>query len=1443
MIRMPTFGGYETVAELHRSALTILWSARAVGGAAPGEFVVKSCRPAAHFAADAEAKAIIDEFLDSAEAQKKLVAGGAEHWAKIHECGEDQGGCYYVSDYYGQNLEKIVRGRVKLPAESLHHIISAVVSGLDELKRFLGRPHGNVTLANVLLLSGRNPAETPVVLTDPLPAGKLDEATGASRDLRALGELLYQMVMYRSAASISGMEVRESEEWTRLGAAGQEWRSLTNRLLRAGAAGEELTLEEVAKQLDSLRPSKRRMTMKIGLIGIAVLLVGVCAGVLFTGVGRRLIGGFGGNIFSPPRSSTGVGEYVEMAVWYYNWFKPLETVNADIWPAWGRDDEDLRQVGENIAAARQQGVELDRRLQADQDGLQFRSLTEIGLLEGIKTAFEENKSIEAVVGSRHEMTVEKLYDVLNRSKENTEKTLRTHAVMKGLYQTLTGPFLAPIDQVLSEYKQRNWLKSANYMQSLVSDFRNGMTGSQTGSALGPVERIDDVLQAKSHIRQVQREYEILAGQQQKIEAAGDKTLARFGQCVMAYLATPDEPGGASDLKTLQGKLDRVRTVATSLLPYVDYWKDEVDHESFAAYSPGEPINLMTFVEDWPSQLRSPNYRKIAAGDPRDAAWNRLMAKQKAEITQKMAKLTDLGDSANHEKATRRWEPIVQDESGLLALSWGRQNQTEIEAGVVRLKDKLGSLNGELDGWIAWNYPDEMDHPLRKWDWELELTAVGKVIAQIGEGKMAGEFSRELEALSAELRRWEPDSTPWVRSKQSAVVAAVSESRGRLQSLRGRLEAELVKLDPRMTLKALYAEAEGSYKSLQGAETASASIEPFKQRLETLAGEVNALEKLLWSDEQQRDRIRAAVEQNQPKLVALNTEMTARMNELLGPPAEPDPRIGWSWQSDVEKIREAVAMLADVYRDKTGAAAVTRQLNSVVADVTELADTQKLPWNRANQDQLTWRKTEAETALAKLRDDVNVRLAQEQAKTASQLRETRTFNSPSVGSVWGAKVETLIANIQSPVAMKVSEEKLAGLLGQLDSLVDTVAAGPRGSEDQAAKIFYPRRESAITAAAKAISITPDNDFTPMVDQDQWDAPQQQFKQWAGEVNELMADFKAIEGRLEQGYGLEDETIKALDGKWVGKESRLQFGAALASVETVLEDLQEIASGTISREQLSEKIEETSLPVVALASWRAVSGGGDWPATPADLKQEYGFQTRLKSLIEIRVTDAPRRAAIGEELADEGHRRWRTCFARLDTHTDLEAVVEVAGEFGVSLTVGDADGDFNKLSPAGRYNYLLYQLRTRDFKDVKDEQVIEALGQFAQSVRQYCTGVTEQTAVAQTLEAMGVMRPTEGAGDVSNQLGELWQGRQYTTPDGLKAVQYTRRFNPNAPSLEFVEVRPPGAAKPAMLCTTEVSMGLFAGVIDAEGKRQWQQILSAGLLPEVGRSRNALTPWLL
>lgn len=273
---MARFGRFETVGELNRTGLTVVYSGRELGSIEE-KFALKVFQPPPFILGEDEASTESHRFLNRAGIQQKVTASGARYWAPVYDCGETPDGAYYTTDKYDRSLQQLIDGRIKLTDQVLHKIIESIINGLLELKQSCERPHGNLKASNILIAGTGDISQTSFVLSDPLSDEQIDSEADQDNDLRTIARLIYALITHRPAPNVDGWQVPDSKEWVTLGKQADSWRNLCNLLLSAPAQPGTITLEAVIEKLTALKQTKpvlsSRRLIAAGLVVIACVVV------------------------------------------------------------------------------------------------------------------------------------------------------------------------------------------------------------------------------------------------------------------------------------------------------------------------------------------------------------------------------------------------------------------------------------------------------------------------------------------------------------------------------------------------------------------------------------------------------------------------------------------------------------------------------------------------------------------------------------------------------------------------------------------------------------------------------------------------------------------------------------------------------------------------------------------------------------------------------------------------------------------------------------------------------------------------------------------------------------------------------------------------------------------------------------------------------------------
>ncbi len=725
---MAHFGRYEVVRELHRTGLTVVYSAR--GGTSPEDkFAVKVFEPFTSLGDDQQAKTKAHLFLDSARLQQQIAASGAPHWAPIYEFGSTPHGAFYVTDQYDRSLDQLVSSRVELTPQTLLRIIESVAKGLVELKQACQRPHGNIKATNVLIATEADSPQTKIVLADPLPDKYIDTEAHWNTDLWAVGVLIYQLVVQRPLPNVDGWQVPDSEEWAKLGRQANDWRELCNRLLRAHVKPDTITLESLIEELTRLEKAKParvpRWLIAAGLIVIACLVV---LGALWF---RR-----------PPEKT----KWQRLCTEYTDWVKELYVTDLQLHRGQGkeradrwRQNADLRTIVDKIKAA---GAPIYAC--ADAKG---------------QTALEIIDTPAKGYAGQTDKALAAIDDIKNFFDPNSGDD-------PNLYQPW--PLLVRTYEEANALKDRRWYKPAVYLQSLV-------LSAKPAPEKSIAEPVDTILELEETLSQIDSTWEITKDHERSMQDPNYPVLAQlFGVYVESELVSQEGPGTERDLSVLRDKLEAVSTLAGEL---TDIIKGERDGSDRQTSSPGPGGSVQTpapvpfpgwlkrvanveemnrqlgLIESDPkydAEMFADDFRKRLAGmheelrqmlgskEPQTAVANKAEA-----LSQRLEKL-QMDVTARYVAVTvdpKEWVPAIRNLSRIafaeaineewrrrrdLELDKDEHTQEKLESVIVfyNLKRTVEQTRARLEG-LDNMLPAQVDAPARPTQWSNELRDVYK----------------------------------------------------------------------------------------------------------------------------------------------------------------------------------------------------------------------------------------------------------------------------------------------------------------------------------------------------------------------------------------------------------------------------------------------------------------------------------------------------------------------------------------------------------------------------------------------------------------------------------------------------------------------------------------------------------------------------------------------
>jgi len=564
---MAKFGRFESIREISRMGYVTIHSGR-MPGDSTGPFVIKVFQPPALLLEEEQARTEIDLFLKSADAQQTVAAGGAQHWAPIHEYGRTPEGAFYVTDKYEHALQQFIDVRLKLDGETLGIIVGAVAEGLIELKDSCGRPHGNLTAANVLIGGTGDVSERTIVLCDPLPDERIDATVHCDTDLLAVAALIYQLVVHRPPPNVANWEAPDSEEWHGLGKQASSWRNLCNQLFSAAAKPNTITLATLTEGLAELKKTRSKRPYRwFVAAGLTVIAAAIILGVLLK---------------KPPPPE--LVQWEQLCLEYGNWAGALYEQGLGLNRKGGnqraqrwRQDEGLREVLKEIEAA----------------GYPYQ------------VADDEGMTVEYIVDKPQLATA-----------SETTNGLAAIESIKTFFDPNSGqpwPLLLELNDDAKQFRERRWEQPATYLASLA----NSVVPEPNRPIAGNVDKILELSSAKGtlgkirlFLRQID-EYQEIAG------SSGDPILATYRTYADQCGVSGSDHAREEDLDELRRRLNQTTDLGRTLADFINGdWQTAVDQQAFFDDHRNDSAAELT-EEVFETRLAGIKQYRYLRPDPRD----------------------------------------------------------------------------------------------------------------------------------------------------------------------------------------------------------------------------------------------------------------------------------------------------------------------------------------------------------------------------------------------------------------------------------------------------------------------------------------------------------------------------------------------------------------------------------------------------------------------------------------------------------------------------------------------------------------------------------------------------------------------------------------------------------------------------------------------------------
>jgi len=537
---MARFGRFESVRELHRSGLTVVYGAREVG--TPEEkYALKVFEPSSFAFEEDKVETESVRYLNSARIQQKAASGSTEHWAPVYEYGSTHNGWFYATDRYDRSLQQLIDGRIKLSSPVLHAVIESIAKGLMELKEKCGRPHGNLKATNVLIAGAGEIAQTKIVLSDPSSEEHIDSEAYWNRDLRVIAEFIYELITHRPAPAVDGWQVPESVEWTKLGRHAEAWRNLCNLLLSASAESGTASIETAVEELEKIREVTSSFSTR-RLVAAGIVLI-ACITVLVVLLRRP----------PPPPEKA---EWESLCNTYQAWV------------------DDLRQ-------------------RSNERGIRDRWSQDVKLgeiLQKIETASYPDK----VMRGEAKLYIREIIEHPECAEQRkTQEALAAIEQIRSFFDpnsTDAWPFLSEIADAEGKFKDLGWQQSAAYLSDLVEKAR-----PEPNKPI--VENVDMIFEIgrKGVLKNIDLCLQNAAEQEKVIRGSEDPILVKLD-----YAYVIGQVADARDVNELSDRLGKSVDLSRMIAEFIERdWQSNVDQKAFSVdhgNDSAENPTELTFME-------------------------------------------------------------------------------------------------------------------------------------------------------------------------------------------------------------------------------------------------------------------------------------------------------------------------------------------------------------------------------------------------------------------------------------------------------------------------------------------------------------------------------------------------------------------------------------------------------------------------------------------------------------------------------------------------------------------------------------------------------------------------------------------------------------------------------------------------------------------------------
>lgn len=537
------------------------------------------------------------------------------------------------------------------------------------------------------------------------------------------------------------------------------------------------------------------------------------------------------------------------------------------------------------------------------------------------------------------------------------------------------------------------------------------------------------------------------------------------------------------------------------------------------------------------------------------------------------------------------------------------------------------------------------------------------------------------------------------------------------------------------------------------------------------------------------------------------------------PAGSDPRVSWDVDARIARAREALAAVdAELAAESKPALSAIAQSLDGVSKRAKLS--REMSWTAANADAVSKDVASvnqsvdaASASITKARDELLDRikgyLAQQGAASPSA--------APGLPEAWKAAIAAIEpASGWARVKARVGE--LSAAARTVDAaLVDLKPIKLEPVEgvaiDAVEAMVASRRAAATSTAIDAALKSPagaargvEGAVRPVAD-------------WTARVAEAVATARQIADRLRAGRAFEDAadgaSLKALAESLAASPAQGDLASTLAPLMARVEASKPVApEAAIAALRAGVPAGELSRLSACLTS----ASGSEWPSNDEQFAGVAEVVAKARGSVAGSSATAARKAELTAAVDALAASAWRRQVAdRGATEPGLAAIAAAARDWG-SKAGGAA---MPPLPDAVAYNAAVLELRRALGGPIADDAGKARVRAAAQAFEKLVAGMPEavrsRPEAKALLAALAAGPSASPAPDVS-QVGPGSAGGVFAPgPDG-ESVSYTMTLNGVAHKLVFRRIAPSSPSSPSgesgtvgYVCTSEVSVGLFAGVL--------------------------------